>query len=371
MRNTRTTIRSENHTAKADQLPWLDWARFAAAFLVLGVHCRAFTFMTYGQLPHSQQRIGVEVFFGLTRIGEEAVLLFFVLSGFLVGGRLIERARNSTFDVKSYAIDRATRILVPLLPAVVLSVLVLLPRIPPGTFTAAVGTLAGLQGSLAPNIESNGPFWTLAYEVWFYVIGGAAAAYYCNNGHRFGAALICILAMVIFASLEPHLIICWIIGALAYFWRPKKHLTPKILVALALIAVGTCQIEFGSSGIKHGMVFVSPQGAHVLFSIGTAFMLSILAGIAPPSSGIYGVIYRYGRNLAALSYTLYLTHYPTLWMINRFFPERYAISTESLLIFIGKMFICFVIAVLAYWLFERNTSAVRRFCHRHLPPRSA
>jgi peptidoglycan/LPS O-acetylase OafA/YrhL len=59
----------------------------------------------------------VGIFFAATRLGGEAVLLFFVLSGFLVGGRIIRRAKSRTFSLKDYSVDRCSRILLPLIPA--------------------------------------------------------------------------------------------------------------------------------------------------------------------------------------------------------------------------------------------------------------
>src|SRR5215813_13613142 len=65
----------------------LDLLRGWAALIVLLVHVRGASFVEFGSLPPDQKTILVVVLFGLTRIGHEAVLIFFVLSGFLVGGK--------------------------------------------------------------------------------------------------------------------------------------------------------------------------------------------------------------------------------------------------------------------------------------------
>lgn len=65
---------------------WLDLVRFIAAFLVLICHFRGAFFQEYTLLLGQQQNIVTFIFYSITRLGAEAVLIFFVLSGFLVGG---------------------------------------------------------------------------------------------------------------------------------------------------------------------------------------------------------------------------------------------------------------------------------------------
>ena len=76
----------------------LDLARGLAAVMVMLVHVRPHSFVELGALPPSQQSWPVAIFFAATRLGVEAVLVFFVLSGFLVGGRIIRRAKRGTFS---------------------------------------------------------------------------------------------------------------------------------------------------------------------------------------------------------------------------------------------------------------------------------
>lgn len=76
-------------------------------------HSRNDYFLAYGDLPHEHQGIGAFLFYTFGRLGHEAVVVFFVLSGFLVGGRGFERISKGIFDVRSYAIDRFARIIPP------------------------------------------------------------------------------------------------------------------------------------------------------------------------------------------------------------------------------------------------------------------
>lgn len=106
---------------QSNHLPWLDWIRFLAAFTVLASHARGVAFVAYGDLESSSQGPVAFLAFLATRIEGEAVIVFFVLSGFLVGGRGAERLLNGTFRLKDYAIDRVSRIVTPLVPSLLLS----------------------------------------------------------------------------------------------------------------------------------------------------------------------------------------------------------------------------------------------------------
>src|SRR5262245_27291270 len=97
------------------QFPGLDMMRGLAALSVCLAHVRGASFVECGALPVASQTPLVAVLYLLTRLGHEAVLAFFVLSGFLVGGKIFERVRARTFILSDYAIERTTRIFLPLI----------------------------------------------------------------------------------------------------------------------------------------------------------------------------------------------------------------------------------------------------------------
>src|ERR1700733_2312871 len=100
----------------------LDLLRGIAALAVFLGHARTASFVEFGALPSPQHTAIAKIFFGLTRTGHEAVLVFFVLSGYLVGGQVIKQVRQRRFLIKSYALERTTRIFLPLIPACLLTV---------------------------------------------------------------------------------------------------------------------------------------------------------------------------------------------------------------------------------------------------------
>lgn len=98
---------------KKNKFLWLDSLRFIAAFMVLLSHARNTFFPAFGDLPASQHNILTMAFTLFCRMGHEAVIVFFVLSGFLVGGRGFERIKEGKMHVGSYTIDRFSRITPP------------------------------------------------------------------------------------------------------------------------------------------------------------------------------------------------------------------------------------------------------------------
>lgn len=108
----------DNSVMKQTHFPWLDAMRFIAAFLVVLCHTRNDFFLRYYELPLDQQGPLMMLFYTLGRLGNEAVFTFFILSGFLVGGRGLERIMNGTFRMRDYAIDRLVRIMLPLLASI-------------------------------------------------------------------------------------------------------------------------------------------------------------------------------------------------------------------------------------------------------------
>lgn len=105
---------------KAAVLPWLDLIRYVAALLVVMGHFRADLFLNYNELLSSQQSIMMQLAYCMTSLGHVCVLIFFVLSGYLVGGGIFDKLKTNKFDCFSYSIDRFARIQLPLLSALVL-----------------------------------------------------------------------------------------------------------------------------------------------------------------------------------------------------------------------------------------------------------
>ena len=74
------------HPPSDGRLPHLDMIRGLAALEVCLGHLRGFFLVDYGQ---TQGGLAAKLFYTLTGMHHQAVMIFFVLSGFLVGGSVI------------------------------------------------------------------------------------------------------------------------------------------------------------------------------------------------------------------------------------------------------------------------------------------
>jgi peptidoglycan/LPS O-acetylase OafA/YrhL len=114
--------------------------------------------------------------------GVQAVDVFFVLSGFVIAHVCATREHN----LKEYAIARATRIYSVAIPAILGTALVdaIGMRINPAIYQSTLQAFTpgliirsilfiGEQWNAHRYPGSNGPYWSLGFEVWYYIAFGA------------------------------------------------------------------------------------------------------------------------------------------------------------------------------------------------------
>ncbi|HTQ51929.1 MAG TPA: acyltransferase [Candidatus Acidoferrales bacterium] len=352
-----------NHNvSERNRFYWLDWLRFAAAFAVLVCHTRADNWLPYIILKEHYKNSVSWVFFELTAPGIAPVVVFFVLSGFLVGGKVLERVRNGTFDATSYALDRVSRIYVPLLPALLFTMVMC--QICGRTISIGVffGNLFGLQGLSCGTFGGNGPLWSLAYEFWFYVL----ACYFgllFGSAYRVTSALLGVtLVFVIFTQFHASYLFCWCLGAFSHslLTRHFKKMWFFVSLGLAVAAYGLLQLLSEPGSTNHlGSFLPSLDVGTLILSLGLAFIVPFIAQ-RPPRSVKLISIERAGTHLAAFSYTLYLTHYPMLAIWDHFLNGKFStLSPHTFLWFVAKLSSCVLVAWLLYLPFEAQTARVR------------
>src|SRR5690242_13717246 len=102
-------------TPRGARLDNLDFLRGLAAVLVLASHLRAYIFQNFETL--GQVSPFTHAFYFATGLGHQAVIIFFALSGFLVGGKVIEDITKQRFSWPRYILRRLTRLWIVILPA--------------------------------------------------------------------------------------------------------------------------------------------------------------------------------------------------------------------------------------------------------------
>jgi peptidoglycan/LPS O-acetylase OafA/YrhL len=349
----------------ASSIVALDLLRGAAALAVMLGHVRDGNWVAYGALPAADRTVATANFFFATRLGHEAVLVFFVLSGFLVGGNLIERVRNGRFQLVDYAVDRTTRILIPLAPACALTLVVngLAFGMRPNILTA-LGNAVGLNGVVVETLANNPPLWSLAFEIWFYVLAGALAVLVAGRAKLLALAVV-FASVAVFAKLGALYVLVWgggaIIVTVANAPKASRLFLPGLILALSGILF--YQLGIGSRSFAQTVVVPGPV-AEAMIGCGTRLCVPYLCGdqanavLAPCGAPI--------RFLSEVSFSLYLVHYPINAFLCSMTPRWTSIDLASSGSFLLKAVVSFAAAVVFWLLFEKPSFAIRRQLKRRL-----
>jgi peptidoglycan/LPS O-acetylase OafA/YrhL len=284
-------------------------------------------------------------------------MVFFVLSGFLVGGQVLRRTRSGTFVLRDYAIERSTRIFIPLVPACLLTVLLqsLTFKSTPEWWLLPINIL-GLNNVVAPTLSGNAPMWSLAYEIWFYVIAGAAA--YLTATRSVAAFVALAFGMLIFSILDARFLAFWCLGAFAFFLPAE----PKGAAALGVLltAVGIITFEFSSASKSFASIaYLPPAASETLICAGTALLLPMMC--SAEASSALAFFRRSIEYLSKISYTLYLVHYPINTALEKILPKSPDISFAGTVQFAARLLVIFVCVHGLYLAFEANTPKIRRW----------
>jgi peptidoglycan/LPS O-acetylase OafA/YrhL len=362
----------------------LNMARSLAAVAVAGGHVRKLFWVDYANVTDPNPALAVVYF--LTGLGHEAVLVFFVLSGFFISATVF-RSGLERWSVQSYAIDRLSRLYIVLLPALILGGLLdsTTRRLPGGqayffhaidhfgpafegsfTVKAFVGNLSFLQDSLVRPFGSNGPLWSLANEFWYYAFWALLCLVLCGLTlrRRLIAGLLLVLCFLGISKSIWLLLPVWLMGASVHGLSRAKCLSKRGPKVTAFVAA---TILFGT------IVYLSKK--QLLwgledYCVGIAFTVLLYAAIQSD----FGLSDRYGgvsKFFADFSFSLYVTHFPVLILLRTLMwkrpPFQPALSSGFIL------FLLLGTVLLIGYLFslgtEAFTSSVRTRLHALFSPR--
>lgn len=348
---------------------WLDLLRFIAAFLVVLNHSRNDFFVMYGDLPAEQQGIVTSLFYFIARLGHESVVIFFVLSGFLVGGIGLERLSSNNFRYRSYVIDRFSRIMTPLFGAVALFFITCQLTHESFDWLTAIGNLLSLQDIFCECLVS--PFWSLVYEVWFYIMLFAVALMYYNqkssnynNVVKFCGYILFFISCCIFTKLAPLYLLIWIMGALAYKTRPS--IFNKWMFAFSLFGILCFTLLYEFSVDSASLISIYKVNNTQFVEVGLSFCFCVFIQqviLLKPQNAFFKSIDKIGTLLAKPSYTLYLTHRIVFLLLFFYFFDMKEgdMSAPSILNYILFLTLTLFGCFLAYLLFEKHTPWIKCF----------
>jgi peptidoglycan/LPS O-acetylase OafA/YrhL len=360
----------------------LDVLRGLAAFAVFLGHLRSFVFVPYADLT-SHNAINAAVWI-LSGFGHQAVMVFFVLSGFFITKSALQDDARHQFGWQTFLIKRLSRLWVVLIPCLLLTaywdqigrhyslsgfyegkLYSLYNSMSSGGESLDVGTFFGnvlfLQTIRTPIFGSNGPVWSLANEWWYYII--FLLVFMIIRGRRGGipAQLVRLLALgLVCAFVGTYILVpgaIWFLGAVGFIVVKRKYCQAILRnAAVRVFAFAALGLALGYS--KSAFDIDTAKD----YAVGIAATLVVLV-LATMRGG--GAIYaRLSKPIAESSYTLYLAHFPfvavvvNVVLLNRKFDAT--LGGYAVFALVGGLTVTYCYGV--YWLFERNTGAVRRYC---------
>ncbi len=261
------------------------------------------------------------------RFGQEAVLVFFLLSGFVIFANERVRAARPA----GYLLRRLRRIYPALLVAIGVSTLVALDN---GDLAARfswrelAGTMLCLQdiallkpGVIVEPYLQNTPLWSLSYEVAFYLAFPPVLALWRRRprlaNHLIG--LVCCAAYAAYAlapnhwSLVAAYFLVWWAGAMAadgYLRGGGDVRAVGATFGWLLALCGVAAAVTGVVGYRGPGVYPFLPLRHFLVAAG--MLAALYSGLGRRIAAICESLARPAADAASVSYGLYVLHYPLL-----------------------------------------------------------
>ena len=332
----------------------------------------------------------VAAFHWWTGFGRISVIVFFVLSGYLVGGRALAAIHNGTFDPAGYTLNRLSRLYPPLLAAIVLTAILdgiglhfsntlgyydypstyrLTGQFAPVADTlnarTALSNLLFLQTLAAPTFGSDGPLWSLANEFWYYILG--PLAFLCLLGSSPGRLrVLAVFAALVAAAFWLNgtllaLSVTWLAGAIAY--RHARRLPSPAAIGLMILFAGVAAAERSIRWFPEHQLTAD-------LTLAVFFALALWSLGRPGSAPVRGTL---SARLAGFSYSLYLVHVPLLFLVSASAlqwlstPVRLQPGALSLSLYAVGLGCAIALAWLVSRVTEARTPRVRDWIARQIP----
>jgi peptidoglycan/LPS O-acetylase OafA/YrhL len=344
---------------------FLDLVRFSAALVVFFGH-------------FATRDLSGGVFWRIAPFRHDAVIVFFVLSGFVIAYAVSGRER----DPRTYLVNRMARIYSVVLPAIALTLIcdAIGNHFDPGHYTTWSYSPGALWQQLASSLTftnqlwnfyyfpgSDGPFWSLGYEVPYYAI--FACAIFARKAWRFilPAALLALAGPTI-AALFP----IWLAGVALQRFTARATLSETagwvlFIGSIAFWALTERWALASDAWIFHTSIpFLARERLPADYLTGLCFCAAILgfSAIAHRFTAPLAFAARAIRWTAGGTFTLYLLHYPILKLCVTLCPWGVSASATRIISILATAILVLVWAQL----FERRKEAWRRAIDWMLSP---
>lgn len=361
----------------------LDLIRGVSAIIVMSGHLRNAMFKDFAELDAEYSTSVLErTFYFITSLGHQAVMVFFVLSGYFVGGSVL-KSRNR-FSFKNYAIARLSRLWTPLIPILFLTLI-----FDYYTGVISIGILDGnhystlnsgptadysispltffsnvffLQTVYTPVYGSNGPLWSLAYEFWYYILFPLTMIF---TGIITRKPIVKILTLILtfliisyisFDMMQGFLV--WCIGVVVTLIAERKlpvSNTWFFVISTLLFLFSLVNSKLLLLGVTIG------EYSDIIVGISFSVFLISIIHFELPNLGFLN-LKKISFWISEISYTLYISHFPIVILIYGLFYSngKSTVNLNSILQYLGWLSLIMFLTAGLWYLFERNTPVVRQ-----------
>jgi peptidoglycan/LPS O-acetylase OafA/YrhL len=356
----------------------LDFIRGIAALLVVMTHARYFQFNGFTK---SSNLIN-ETFYFLGTLGGDSVIVFFVLSGYFVGGSVINNIQSGRWSWTDYCINRLVRLWIVLIPALLLTLFwngIALNVICHDIYThrylstaysfglnAFLGNLFFLQITFCDPYGTNGSLWSLANEFWYYLIFPfLCLTIFGNKSLKIRFIYMCVVLFAFFIfKLGFIYFVIWLMGVFIHILMKSNKLLRltgnhlffyfSLTCFLAILLIGHLDLL---KGVIADLLYPDYNFQHVLVALTFAGTMPFLL----THSLNWTWFEKTAHWLSEISYTLYANHFPMLAFL--FFtlkiPRSFEPSLKNYLIYLVWLTLILIYAYGIWHLFERRTPEVR------------
>lgn len=357
----------------------------SALFVVLG-HVRLLFFVDYPDAHHDPV---TAILYACTSLGNLSVIVFFVLSGYWVGGGVVSKLRRNEFRWRSYATSRLSRLWLVLVPALLLTLIVdqagraFFPQSDIYSHTSSyagvpetvsyslptfIGNLLFLQKIHVSEFGLDKPLWSLAYEFWYYVMFPALLLILWRGNsktRRISAGVILVLSAIVAGPEVFILIPAWLAGAAVGAYRSKAaHMLSKLSSrTMAWLHAGGFTLTFGTMVMVRQVHFPGATGEWLVAAVASLLVFVCIRDIE--WDGWRGKILDSSAKSAHFSYSLYATHMPIIAILAAALvpsvSQRWQMdpmhSLLALCVVIGLIVVGYLFAKVT----EAHTDSVRRW----------
>jgi peptidoglycan/LPS O-acetylase OafA/YrhL len=353
----------------------LDLIRALAAGAVCVSHLRNLMFVDY----RASTGVGIasKAFYFVSNYGHTAVIVFFLLSGYFVGGSVLRQVEAGTWSWQRYLTERMSRLWIVLIPALLLTLFwdrmgIALADGPfylgtEGTFDQQINVASHLgQATLLCNLAflqtltcgtygSNGPLWSLANEFWYYM--WFPACYVLLRQRRglgaIAAGALALGTMIAFPSLLSGFGL-WMLGVVLVLLE-KRFPARGTRTGLPWFTLGSGAVFIAALVVSRMFLLSNDWIVGVPCFVFLRCILWENVRLRPAPLSRIAVLF------SGFSYSLYLTHFSfILFVAAAVFGQRIQFDGRGALVFAGMLVICYVYAFAVYLLFEQNTKRVQR-----------